>query len=377
MTSTSVASASSVGLPAGPLFYYRPEHNDHRFLEEYVKAEPFDAAVVPARYLAPHAPRSARALRSDGREIATALQATQGPFIVDPDTPVLAHITATGDVPTPRLRTMPHTQAVALPVTLLSLASPAANTAFVTAALVAQRGASAYAAPYFQFEKVGSGWHRLNLDLVAETVRQSGGREVVAFVQIPVERLVADELVRAAATYSGLGITRVFIRVAGFDPSLASASETRAYRGAIDAFLNASLEPVADCVGRFGLVLAAAGSGGYSGGSRHHQRIASHPVYLTEEMTSDPCMYEVPQRWYAMEVANARQAAQAGAIPACASTACGALAAASQPRDLKKHFIHYNVSETRAVAAGGTASMRTSLTSHPVGAYTHAWLAAV
>jgi hypothetical protein len=377
MNAANVASTAASGLPIGPLFYYRPDHNDHRFLEQYVQSEPFDAAVIPARYLAPYAAGSVRAQRSDGRELATALQAVSGPFIVDPDTPVLAHLTATSGEPTPRLRTMPHAQAVSLPVTLLSLAAPAAIRHFVTECLVAQRGASALAAPYFQFEQVGTGWHRLNLDLIAETVQQAGAREVVAFVQVPLERLASGELARSAPTYSGLGVDRIFIRVAGFDPIQSTQAEARAYRAAFDAFLNAGLEPIADCVGRFGLVVTAAGAGGFSGGSRHHQRIAAHPVYLTEEMTSDPCMYEVPQRWFAMDRARAQQATQAGAIPACADASCPALVPGAQPRDLKTHFIHYCVGRVRDVAATGAGGMRTSLTAHPAGTYTHAWLAAV
>jgi hypothetical protein len=117
----------------------------------------------------------------------------------------------------------------------------------------------------------------------------------------------------------------------------------------------------ADAVGRFGLVLAGAGSAGFSSGARHDRFVPSSPIYDAEEMESDPMTYEVPDRWFGMTAAQARQAAAAGLIPGCPVRMCGALAAGAEPRDLTEHFVHYCVNSVRRYANAGLAGTRQSL----------------
>lgn len=94
-------------------------------------------------------------------------------------------------------------------------------------------------------------------------------------------------------------------------------------------------------------------------------------------MISDPCRYEVPRRWFALEHRQARQAAAQGLLPACPVPGCCALASGSGPPELKEHLIHYFVLAVRAVAAAGALGTRTSLTTHPAGTWTKAWLSAL
>jgi hypothetical protein len=366
------------GLPTGAVFYYRPTYNDHRFLEDYPQRSPFDAAVIPARYLSPYSPGSRSASRGhDPRALAAALTTARAPFLVDPDTPVLAALAPGVDPPTPRVMTMAHAQAASLPVSPLSLAQPSARTAFIQAAVATQAGAAGIAAPYFQFEQANSPWHRLNLQLLQDTARLTQGRPLVAFVQVPLSALVQGEVARVAPTYAGHDIDRVFLRVAGFDPAFATGAQVAAYRRALDAFQAADIPAVADCVGRFGLVTTAASGAGFSCGARFNHWIAEEAVYEPNDMTSDPCRYEVPERWFALDHAQARQAAANNAIPPCPVAGCDALAPASRATQLKEHLIHYFVTAVRRFAAAGAQGARTSLTRHPVGSMTHAWLSAV
>jgi hypothetical protein len=368
----------AAGLPAGPLFYYRPTHNDHRFLEDFPQRSQFDAAIIPARYLGPFAPGSRSALRGhDPRALATALAAARAPFVVDPDTPVLAALAPGVSPPTPRVPLMAHAQVASLPISPLSLAQSGARTAFVQASVTAQAGAAAIAAPYFEFDQLNGSWHRRNLDLLEDTAQLAQGRPLVAFVQVPLTALVGRLVERAARTYAGLGIDHVFLRVAGFDPQSASGAEVAAYRRALDALQDAGIPAVADCVGRFGLVTTAAGGAGFTCGARFNHWIAEDAVYEPSDMTSDPCRYEVPKRWFALDHADARRAAASHAIPSCPAAGCSALAAGAGATDLKEHLIHYFVWAVRNFAVVGAQGARTSLTTHPVGSVTQAWVSAL
>jgi hypothetical protein len=362
-------------LARGPLFYYRPQHNDHRFLEQYPRRGPFDAAILPSRYLAPYPPGS----RSDrlgftGRELADALHSSGAPYVVDPDTPVLAAV-GNSTLPTPRIGAMPHAQVLPLPISPMSFAIDADRQAFARTAATAQVGAAALSAPYFQFERAGDRWQLVNLALIDDVRSIAQGRPLVAFVQAPVESLLAGEVSAAAPSYSDVGVARAFLRVAGFDPRFADSAAVVAYRRALDAFSAEGIEAIADCVGRFGLVAVGAGAAGFTSGSRFFQAVPEQLTYdPSEDIRSDPCLYEVPLRWFAMAHAAARRAAHL--LPTCPVTGCGALAAASGSQDLKEHLIHYFTDHVRRVALSGAADVRRSLQQHPQ-TYTTAWLSAV
>jgi hypothetical protein len=345
-----------------PGFFYRPTWNEHRFLAGLPVSGPFDAALLLGRHLAPH-PVGSRSHNWGwtGRELPDAVLDGGADFLVDPDTPVLTAGTAR-QMPTPRVALMPHAQVLTLPISRIVLANNNDRVDFVRAALAQQAGAAMLTAPYFRFERRGRGWYGDNLQLIADTMTLAGGRPVVCFVHASVEALRQGDVVASARDFATTGASLGFLRIAGFDPQTADGSVIAAYRTAIDAFESAGLAIAADAVGRFGLVLAGAGSAGFSSGARHHRFVPSSPIYDADEMTSDPMTYEVPDRWFGMTATQARQAAAAGLIPGCPVGRCGALTTGSRPRDLTEHFVHYCVSSVRRYAAAGVAGTRQSLT---------------
>jgi hypothetical protein len=190
-----------------------------------------------------------------------------------------------------------------------------------------------------------------------------------------VESLVAGEVAATAPSYRDVGVASAFLRIAGFDPRFAESAAVAAYRNALDAFSAEGIEAIADCVGRFGLVVVSAGAAGFSSGSRFFQSVPEQLTYdPSEDIRSEPCLYEVPFRWFAMAHSAARRAAHL--LPTCPVSGCDALTAASRSPDLKEHLIHYFTDHVRHVAASGAAAMRHSLQQHPQ-TYTGAWLSAV
>ena len=367
--------ARSRALGAGPLFYFRPEYHDHKFLQHYPRSGEFDAALIAARYLAPHPPGSKSEKQGfGGREIAEALQLSGAPYVIDPDTPVL--VAATSDLPTPRLGTMPHAEVLPLPLAPMSFANPSDRIDFAQAAGAAQGGAAALAAPYFQFERANDRWHKLNLELINDVRSLAQGRPLVAFVQAPLKSLLDGEVEDVAESYEDAGAESIFLRISGFDPETVNHAAIAAYRAALDAFADRGVDAIADSVGRWGLVLVATGAAGFSCGARYFQRVPVELTYNIEEMIGVPCRYEVPREWRAIDRDLARQIR--ASLPACPVTNCEALSDESKKASerQKEHLIHYFTTETRVYARGGSAAARKSLRKHPYG-NTNEWLIAV
>jgi hypothetical protein len=360
-----------------PFFFYRPFWNEHKFLRSYPQEGLFDAAILRGRHLAPHPAGSTAAQRGEsGRELANALHEASAAFVVDPDTPILA-AGGSGDFPSPRVALMPHAQVLGLPLSRISFVSPSDRRAFVGAAVAQQAGAQVVTAPYFAFERRGGGWYALNLDLIADTAALDHTRPLAAFVHAPVSTLVAGDIGTAAPDYASLGVDLVFLRFAGLDPQTAGQAECRAYRAAVDAFAEVGVPAVADAVGRFGLVLSAAGAAGFSSGALHHKFVAENVIFeAAEEMRSAPIQYEVPHRWYELTHTQARADARRGLLPACPVTSCGALLQGATSAALKEHMVHYFTHEVRTLAQAGAASARAGLTQYPRGANV-AWTAAL
>jgi hypothetical protein len=191
-----------------------------------------------------------------------------------------------------------------------------------------------------------------------------------------VRALVAGHVAAAAADYAAAGVELGFLRIVGFDPQCATRPEVEAYLRAVDSFTGAGVATVADAVGRFGLVAAAAGAAGFSCGARHHKFVGEDVIVDAEEMTSDPMFYEVPHRWFELDHAQARSDAQHGLLPGCPEGLCGALTEQAGSADLKEHMIHYFTHEVRAMAEVGAAGTQKQLASHPRGA-NPAWAAAL
>jgi hypothetical protein len=275
-------------------------------------------------------------------------------------------------LPTPRVGLMPHAQVLTLPVKPMSFAKAVDRIAFAQTVAAAQAGAAALVAPYFQFERDTDRWHKLNLDMLNDVAPLAQGRPLAAFVQVPIESLLGGQLASAAPSYAGAAADMAFLRVAGFDPETAPARAVRAYRAAIEAFENVGVAAVADSVGRFGLVLAAAGASGFSSGARYFKKVPQELTYDIDEARGEKCLFEVPKRWFAMEP---QQAAQTQGLPNCPIEDCNALRT-QQSADQKEHLIHYFVSEVREHASAGAAAAKTSLQQYPAG-NTAAWVSAV
>ena len=221
-------------------------------------------------------------------------------------------------------------------------------------------------------------WYRLDLDLLADTLALKGARPLVAFVCAPVESLTSGHVEASATDYSGAGTEAAFLRISGFDPQHADAAATRAYRSAVDAFAEAGVPAVADAVGRFGLVLSAAGAAGFSSGVIHHQAVPRDPIYEAreDEMWGIRAFYEVPSRWYALDYDQARTDAAQGLLPACPEGGCTALTPGADAATLKEHMVHYFTREVRTMAGVGATAARQHLARHPRGA-SATWMAAL
>jgi hypothetical protein len=340
-----------------PSFYYRPFYNEVKFLESYPRRGPFDAALLRARHLAPH-PAGSRGSRGgkSGRELAEAVSRARASYVVDVDTPLLA-AAARSDLP-PRAQLMAAANVLPLPLTPASFSNQQDRLTFVQVVVADQAGAAELVSPYFSFSRRGDTWHRLNLQFIADVRAVGDPRPLSAFVHAPVEALVRGEVAAVAADYAQAGADRVYLRIAGFDPRSASTSEVAAYRHALDAFVQSGALPVADAVGRFGLVLCATDADGFSSGAAHHHSVALSPLNDPNEMRSEPVGYEVPGRWYALPPAQARRDAQAGIIPACPLHTCAALAAGSGASDIKEHLVHCFTMQARTAAQMGAAQVR-------------------
>jgi hypothetical protein len=343
-------------------FFFRPNHNDHKFLASCPSRGPFDVALLRGRYLAPHPAGSPSAVRgSNGRElIERGCLRSRVDFVVDPDSSCLAQgsRSALG-----RTAAMAHAQVLdalgGLPVTPVVLAASADRRSFVAAALGVQAGARELVAPYFRWAQKGDAWFRLNLEMLVDTVSMAGSRGVAAFVHAPIDALASGDIADAAPAYAAAGARRVFLRIAGFDPAMASTAQLAAYRRAVDAYAAQGLLVVADAVGRFGLVLCSAGAAGFSSGSRNFHLVPEDEISLAEEMWSDEMGYEVPGRWFSVPWNQACRDLAAGVTAPCPQTSCDALAGPTRvSAKLTEHFVHLMVSEVRLAAAGGTARAR-------------------
>jgi hypothetical protein len=354
-----------------PSFYYRPYYNEWTFLRAY--RGPLDVVLLRSRHLAPHPPGSQPAARgATGRELVDAVVGSRRPFVYDPDTAFLA-AGRLADLQ-PRWRLMPAAGLLSLPLTPVSFASGSDRRTFGQVVLADQAGASQLVPPYFRFDSRRDPWLSLNLAFVSDARALGDPREVAAFVHGTLRALCSGEVAATAPAYAAAGAQRVFVRIAGFDPTTASGVQVRAYRDALHAFAAVGVPAVADSVGRFGLVLCAGGADGFSSGASHHHAVSAD-LLLDQAGGSGPVQYEVPGRWYAVTHSQARRDASAGLLPACPNPGgCAALTAGAGPSLLKEHLIHYFTLSARAVAAAGSAAARTSLRSY---GRNPAWLSAL
>jgi hypothetical protein len=299
--------------------------------------------------------------------VARSLRRAHAPLLLDCDTAGFAVATAAElDGVASRWSDVPHAQVLPLPLKPTYLASASNLQSFGDVVLdwELQHGAGMLVPGYFRFETRGDAWHRVDLELVAHAARREAPEPVAAFVTAPLASLLSGQVAATAVDYAQAGAGKAFLRICGFDPERADTAEIAAYRAAMDAFAQAGVEPVADCVGRFGLALCARGYGGFSSGAIHYKMIMSELVVEQDGGPRVKLGYEVPDGWYQTSIPQARKDLAAGLVPACPQPRCNALTAGTEPgvrQHLKEHLIHYFVRKARAVAAAGVQPTRASL----------------
>ncbi len=243
----------------------RPEHDEWDLIEQHPQL--LDAVLLPESYVAPYPPGH----MLEGREptrLLDAARASGSDLWRDPETSGLCSRTILRLSATRRLRETPLAREFQMPLDLSILADPEARRHAVELVLATQAGGEMLVGPYFDFDRRDSPTHRLNLQMARETVLVAEEQVPGTFVQVTHHRLLRGLLAEVAADYETVGVRRVVIRVRGLKSELADAQELTAYLDAIDAFTSRGIQAFADCAGKLGPVLVAAGAEGFSTGTR-------------------------------------------------------------------------------------------------------------
>jgi hypothetical protein len=319
-----VHSVTTTRLAAGS-FLFRTAHNDDLWVASQ-RREAEQVAVLLGRHLAPFPPGSASSSRSKAPDaLKTAAVARARTFLIDCDTAILAQVPArAAGLPSPRAAEMASAHVLELPVSPSSFASAGAISSFTRAAVGGQGGAWAITAPYFQFSSGADRWLDINLDLLGETLRVAGGREVVPVIQVRTSALLDATIAAAADRYRQTGVRACLLRVAGFDGEEADIPTITAYLTAAKALQDAGLAVVADATGRFGAVAVADGATAFSAGLRAYRAVPENPIYDDEDFTSSKTLYELPNEWYGIPHDEVVKLRRAGRLPPCPIAGCDA-----------------------------------------------------
>jgi hypothetical protein len=368
-------------LGAGPLdrqddgiFFFRPDGQDERFLRGYLPEGDFGGAILAGRLLAPHPVGSIERDRgARGDELFWTLEDSATPWIGDPDTPYLAHCTR-DELPAKRLGLMPHAELYELPWTLDLLRDDDALQAIVRNTVAAYNRSFAASAVYLEASSADDPFMEINLRAIAETKASSGGDPVCAFVQMPLDALMDGTMAQMAARYAHAGARIAVLRVVGFHADECDTQQALAYADCVRAWRACGILPIADCTGRFGAALVAAGAWGFSGGARFYRRVIGPgtPPFDGPKRARSVHL-EVSGEWRSMTAAQARRRRK---LPRCVQEDCDPLATDNQPTRLKAHFVHEFVRLARAAAALGEARVAEQLERAP-GGQSSVWASAL
>jgi hypothetical protein len=356
------------------IFLLRPDGQDIRFLRGYLPEGDFHGALLYGRLLAPHPVGSIeRARGSRGDELLWILDETATPWIGDPDTPFLA--CCTRDVlPAKRLGLMPHAELYELPWTLDLLRDDDALSVIVRNALAAYHRSYAASAVYFEASSSDDPLMDVNLRAVAITRQLAAGRPVCTFVQMPLAALMNGTMAQLAQPYADAGARIAVLRVTGFNADECSVEQARAYVDCVRAWRACGLAPVADCTGRFGAALVAAGAWGFSAGARFYRRVIGpgEPEFEGPRRARSVHL-EVSGEWRSMTAAQARSRVR---LVPCVKPDCDPLALDDQPARLKAHCVHELVRLARSSAAARDEAVARQLERAP-GRQTSVWASAL
>jgi hypothetical protein len=325
-----------------PQFYFRPAHNEAQLIRDCAP-NAFDAAIVPAPYLAPHPEEEA----GDPWTLAAALNARGVPWVVDLVTPQLVHDEVVRADSCRRLRETNYAQVVRpLPLDIARLENEEARNAFVDAAVAFQLGVPMLAAPYFEIDLDDLTCVDVNIAMLRRVVGAASDRLAVGFVQMTLRALNSGVAARVARRYADTGVTRVFLRVRNLRFESATVAQLANYLAAIDDFRSANVGVICDPAGRYGDAAVTAGAAGCSAGSHFFRSVPRRVVAASGGGGGTKLAVELPR----YEVVT--RDALTGAID-CPVPGCAAAAGDDSPAALKEHNLHYlRYLTTHAIDAG-------------------------
>lgn len=266
------------------------------------------------------------------------VRARRIPFLVDPDTAVLAEVDADNE----RARWLQAMPAGALvreiPVHPADLDEPGALDNFARAVASTQSGAAALSAGYFRVAGPDDPWRDVNRRLFEATQRLAAGRPVAAWLELPLatlsDRLAADLVgdVRQADL--------VVLRIAGLRPWVASEGEAVAVLSAVARVRATGVRIILDSVGTLGVPALSAGATAISGAAGHHRSV---PVTLVHSRAPQgPRIgWEVALEFRQLSWEEAKAAVASGEVEPCSVAQCRALTTRRrQAAALREHFSH-------------------------------------
>jgi hypothetical protein len=259
-------------------FYLRCESDEWDFIRDLQAPPPFDAAVISDRYLADYPeghkrfgePRDGLAKELDGRGIR---------WSVDPDTARLEQAKS-AERQRPRAANRPLAKAVPLPLSAGRLADPNAVDELVEACSLHQLGSRAFAAPYLEVTGPDDPRWNINKKLLARSQELAGDRILIAYLQVLRSHLLDGNAAVLARRLAEAGANVIFVRVRRFEAESATTEEVLAYGDVIDAGTTNGSRVVADCVGRLGPTLIAAGADGFATNAWRFRKVSDdlHPA---------------------------------------------------------------------------------------------------
>jgi hypothetical protein len=248
-------------------FYLRAESDEWDFVRALKPPLPFDAAVINDRYLAEYPDGHARQ-GEDRDQLVQAFDDKDAPWSVDPDTARLEQ-PKSAERQSARAANRPLARAVPLPLSPARLANSDHIDALVEAAAVHQLGSPAFAAPYLEVAGAEDPRFALNLRLLQRSRELSADRALIAYLQVLRRCLLDGNAAELAQRLADAGADVIFIRVRRFEPEQGSEEEVVAYAGVVRAGERAGARMVADCVGRLGPIIVAAGADGFASNAWH------------------------------------------------------------------------------------------------------------
>ncbi len=323
-------------------FYIRAESDEWDFIRSLRTPAPFDGAVISDRYL-PEYPAGHPRQAQPRDQIAQAFDSIGIPWSVDPDTSRLED-RQSASRQQPRAANRPLARALPLPLSAEQLARGDHVDALVEAAAVHQLRSRAFAAPYLEVDNIDDPRFAVNLRLLERSRQLAGDRSVITYLQMLRRRLSDGTIAELACRLADSGADVVFVRVRRFDAEGATPTDVVAYGRAVIAGERAGARMVADCIGRLGPVIVAAGADGFASNARYFRKVPDdlHPA---GGGGAGELVWEVPGGGFA--------AVGAGTSIRCPVARCAAPATDGDNVGVRIHNLHEFQRAARQAAAEG------------------------